>query len=316
MDLMNTLKGSLLEGFFPAGWDLKKIDECCSNKPEQVSERQKWWNKGFEPVKCDSLEEFNAKMGHEIAFEIRRAKEDGKKLALILPVGPMGMYKWVIYFLQEWNVDCSHVYGFNMDEWSDREGNTLPPTNTGAFQNAMEGAFYGPLGKLTIPKKQRFFATRKMLPDYPGMIGSLRGEGARLIVIFGIGRVFHIAFWEPHFAAEFSSKEEWARQDYRLGARLHPLTIEQNAITSFKSRTTLVPCFANTIGPGIFLKADRIIGGADGTLGRGMMWQGLSLWVTLRYGPDIWVPSSFMPQMPGRLFFLKELAGPLVAECN
>ena len=316
MDLMDTLKGSLLEGFFPSGWDLKKIDRCCSNHPGKISERQKWWNKGFYPVSCGTLEEFNAKMGHEIAHEIREAKEKKKKLILILPVGPMGMYEWIIYFLREWNVDCSHVYGFNMDEWSDKEGNTLPPTNTGAFQNAMEEAFYGPLGKLTIPEKQRYFATKKMLPSYPSKISDLKREGAKLVVIFGIGRVFHIAFWEPHFAEEFSSGAAWKKEAYRLGAKLHPLTIEQNAITSFKSRTTLVPCFANTIGPGIFLKADKIIGGADGTLGRGMMWQGMSLWVTLRYGPDIWVPSSFMPGLPGKLFYIKDLAGPLVPECN
>ena len=65
-----------------------------------------------------------------------------------------------------------------------------------------------------------------------------------------------------------------------------------------------MPAFANTIGPGLFLQADRIIGGADGALGRGMMWQGLTLWMTLRYGPDRWIPSSFMPTLPGRLFFL------------
>jgi glucosamine-6-phosphate deaminase len=47
-----------------------------------------------------------------------------------------------------------------------------------------------------------------------------------------------------------------------------------------------------------------------------MQWQGLSLWVTLRHGPDRWIPSSWMPALPGRLFYLKELAGPLVAECN
>jgi len=77
-----------------------------------------------------------------------------------------------------------------------------------------------------------------------------------------------------------------------------------------------VSCYANTVGPGLFLKADRIIGGCDGVLNRGMMWQGLSLWCTLRYGPDPWVTSSFMPTLPGRLFFLKDLAGPLEPECN
>jgi glucosamine-6-phosphate deaminase len=155
-----------------------------------------------------------------------------------------------------------------------------------------------------------------MLPQYPERIAALRQDGAKLAVVFGIGRVFHIAFWEPHFAAEFATDEEWKKQTHRLAAKLHPLTVEQNAITSFKSRTTLVSTRANTIGPGLFLTADRIIGGADGALGRGMQWQGMSLWVTLRHGPDRWVPSSFMPTLPGRLFFLKELAGPLVAECN
>ena len=203
-----------------------------------------------------------------------------------------------------------------MDEWSDAQGNTLPSDNPGAFQYAMEHAFYGPLGKLTVPKKQRHFATKKVLPTYGDRIGELKAAGAQLSVAFGIGRVCHIAFWEPHFAAEFKSEAEWKTQTHRLGAKLHPLTVEQNAITSFKSRTTLVPAFANTIGPALFLNADYIIGGADGSLGRGMMWQGLSLWMTLRHKPTSWIPSTYMPTQPGRLFFLEELAGPLVAECN
>ncbi len=313
---MISYKGSLLEGFFPAGWDLARIDACCSHPPEKILERQPFWHPEFQPVPCDSLEDFNVLMGHEIALEIKRTKDAGRKLVLILPVGPMGMYRWTVYFLKEWGVDGTHVYGFNMDEWSDAEGNTLPPSDPGAFQYAMEHAFYGPLGALTVPERQRHYATKAMLPTYPEKIAGLKAQGAKLVVVFGIGRVFHIAFWEPHFAAEFTSLAEWKAQTHRLGAKLHPLTVEQNAITSFKSRTTLVSPFANTIGPGLFLQADRIIGGCDGALGRGMQWQGMSLWVTLRYGPDMWVPSSFMPTLPGKLFFLRELAGPLVAECN
>ena len=243
-------------------------------------------------------------------------REVGRKLALILPVGPMGMYRWTVYFLRDWNVPCDHVTGFNMDEWSDAEGNTLPGDHPGAFQYAMETAFYGPLGELTVPPGQRFFATRKLLPEYPDRIGALRKEGAKLVVVYGIGRACHIAFWEPHFGMEFSSDADWRRETYRLGARLHPLTIEQNAITSFKSRTTLVPAFANTIGPAFFTHADYAIGGADGELGRGMQWQGLSLWVTLRHPVSRHVPSTWMPTQPGVLYFTKELAGPLVPEVN
>jgi len=314
--LLNTIKGSLLEGFFPAGWNLEKMDRCASQPPDKISEKQSWWNPGFEPIPCGTIEEFDVKMGHEIASEIRDSGKAGRPCAMILPVGPMGMYKWAVYFLREWRVSCAHVHGFNMDEWADQQGNTLPGTEPGSFEDAMGQAFYGPLGQAAPPPAQRHFATKAGLPTYAEQIAQLRKQGGRLTVVFGIGRAMHIAFWEPHFAAEFKTVEEWKAQTHRIGARLHPLTIEQNAITSFKSRTTLVPCFANTIGPGLFLQADRIIGGCDGALSRGMMWQGLSLWCTLRYGPDPWIPSSFMPTLPGRLFFLKELAGPLEAECN
>jgi glucosamine-6-phosphate deaminase len=295
---------------------MKKIDQCCSHKADEVFDRQSFWHAGFNPVACDDDTVFGVMMGHEIALTIKQARDAGKKLAIIWPVGPMGMYRWLVYYLKEWNVSCDHVYGFNMDEWSDSTGLTLPSSDKGSFQYAMEHALYGPLGKLTIPEAQRNFATKDNLPSYGEKIAKLKAEGASLVTVFGIGRVFHIAFWEPHFAAEFSSVEEWRKPAYRLGAKLHPLTIEQNALHSFKSRTTLVPCFANTIGPGLFLQSDKIIGGCDGTYNRGMMWQGMSLWVALRYGPDMWVPASFMPTLPGKLFFIKELAGPLEADIN
>jgi glucosamine-6-phosphate deaminase len=316
MDLLTTISGSLMEGFLPAGWDLAKIDACVDNDPSTITQRQKWWHKEFQPIPCGSVADFDMMLGHEIAVVIKRARDAGEKLAMILPVGPMGMYRWAVYFLTEWGTPSDHVHGFNMDEWSDAQGNTLPANNTGAFQYAMQQAFYGPLGKLTVPVKQRNFAVKKNLPTYAEKIGELKAAGAKLVVVFGIGRVCHIAFWEPHFAAEFATDAEWKKQTHRLGAKLHPLTIEQNALTSFKSRTTLVPAFANTIGPGLFLQADRIIGGADGTFSRGMMWQGLSLWMSLRHEPTRWIPSTYMPTQRGRLFFLSELAGPLVAECN
>ena len=311
MDFLSTVKGSLLEGFYPKGWDLKKIDECC----DKGVAREDFWNKDFNPIECDNIYEFDTLMGHEIAQQVKLASERGEKLAMILPVGPMGMYKWAAYFLNEWDVDCSHVYTFNMDEWADGEGNTLSNDNPASFEYSMKQAFFNKLNK-TVPECQRNFATKANLPTYPAKIAALKAEGAKLVLVYGIGRMCHIAFWEPTFAADYANAEEWEAAPYRIGAKIHPLTVEQNALTSFKSRTTLVPCRANTIGPGIFLKADYAIGGADGTLGRGMQWQGLSLWMTLRHGKTPWITSSYIPTIKGKLFFLDELAGPLVAECN
>lgn len=312
MDFMSTVKGSLLEKFYPIGWDMKKIDECC----EKGVRREAFWNPDFSPIECDSLSDFDTFMGHEIAMQIKNAKDSGRKLAIILPVGPMGMYRWAAYFLTQWGVSCDHVTTFNMDEWADGEGNTLPNTNPASFEYSMKKAFFCKLGKYTVPENQRNFATKTNLPTYPEKLAKLRAEGAKLVLVYGIGRMCHIAFWESHFSADFKTEAEWKQANYRLGAKLHPLSIEQNAITSFKSRTTLVPCTANTIGPGLFLKAGYAIGGADGTLARGMQWQGLSFLTTLHYGPDMHITSSFIPTLSGKLFYLKELAGPLTAECN
>ncbi len=316
MDFISTVKGAFAESVYPEAWDFEKIDACCSHAPEEIFERQTYWNTAFHPILCENVTEFNMMLGHEIAYTIKKARENKEKLIMIFPVGPMGMYKWAVYFLKEWRISCDHIYGFNMDEWSDQEGNTLDAADPAAFQNAMETAFYGPLGELTVPPEQRNFATKENLPLYPEKIAELKARGAKQVTIYGIGRMCHIAFWEPHFGQEFSSVEEWKKCPYKLGARLHPFTVEQNAITSFKSRISLVSCRANTIGPGIFLQSDYMIGGADGILGRGMQWQGMPLWMTLRYGPDKAVTSSFVPTLPGKLFFVKELAGPLVPECN
>lgn len=319
IDFISTLEGSYAGPYYPQGWDYRKIKRITGYGPKQFVERQSHWHRNFEPVICDDtsggVEAMNAMMGYEIFDQVRQAAQKKKPLALILPVGPMGMYQWAVYFSRKHDVSWKHVHGFNMDEWSDEKGNSSPPNAPGSFQGAMQEALYGPLGKLAPSKSQRNFATRRNLPQYPTKIAALRKKGGKLVVVYGIGRACHIAFWEPHFATEYKSDRAWRSDPYRIAANLHPLTIEQNSLHSFASRMTLIPLRANTIGPGLFTKADYCIGGCDGCKAN-FNFQGQSVWMTLRYGPDRWVPSSWMPTMAGRLFVIKALAGPLVAEAN
>ena len=46
MDFMSTVKDSLLEGFYPVGWDMAKIDACC----EKGVVREDFWNKEFTEI--------------------------------------------------------------------------------------------------------------------------------------------------------------------------------------------------------------------------------------------------------------------------
>jgi len=89
MNMVDTLKGSYFSEILPQGWDMQKICECVSNDPASVYDRQSFWHEGFAPVKCTNLEEFGVYMGHEIALQIRKTREEGRKLILILPVGPL-----------------------------------------------------------------------------------------------------------------------------------------------------------------------------------------------------------------------------------
>ena len=316
ISMLNTIKGSLLEKFYPRGWNLKKIDACCEMNLAQLTARKKSWHVGFTPVPVESVLEMDRRMGDAIADQIESTRREGRKLAIILPVGPMGMYKTVVERICASKTSCDHVTTFNMDEWSDKKGNTMPGNMAGGFEHAMTEALFGPLGEWTVPAAQRNFATRKNLPTYAGKIAALKKEGAKLVTVYGIGRVCHIAFWEPQLAGKFSPPQ-WKKQTHRLGVALHPLTVEQNSLHSFMSRFTLIPCFANTIGPGLFLKSDYCIGGADGVYPeRGASWQSCSLCITLGHAPSTWLPSTWMPTMAGELFFMQQLAGPLLPESH
>ena len=52
MNMISTIKGSLMESFFPTGWDLERIDKSIGNAPEQVFEKQAFWHKDFQPISC------------------------------------------------------------------------------------------------------------------------------------------------------------------------------------------------------------------------------------------------------------------------
>jgi glucosamine-6-phosphate deaminase len=310
LTMLNTIKGSLLESFYPRGWDLARMDRCCAMGAKKLTTRGRHWNSGF---RAQSVPEMAPPMGLEIARVIEQSRKQRRNLAMILPVGPVSMYDVAVARLKERNIKCDHVMTFNMDEWSDRRGNTMPGDQPGGFEYTMGKAFFEPLGRLTVPKNQRNFALKSNLPTYGEKIAALKRDGAMLVTVYGVGRTCHIAFWEPHFAEQYPLGQ-WKQQTHALGVALHPLTIEQNSLHSFNSRFTLIPCWANTIGPGLFLQSDWCIGGAEGAYPQfKAQWQGMSTCVTLQYGPSPWLPSTFMPTLPGRFYFTKELGGPLLA---
>ena len=81
MNFLTTVEGSLLEGFYPKGWNMEKIDACC----EKGMTREDFWHKDFTPVECDNIYEFDTLMGHEIARQIKAAKDRGVSKSELYP---------------------------------------------------------------------------------------------------------------------------------------------------------------------------------------------------------------------------------------
>src|SRR5438105_4308214 len=102
MDFLSTRPDSYAGPFYPAGWDYAKIQKITGLGIDAFAERQPHWHRDFQPIVCDDAtgggEAMNAMMGYEIFTQIKEAAAAGRELALILPVGPMGMYRWVVYF--------------------------------------------------------------------------------------------------------------------------------------------------------------------------------------------------------------------------
>src|SRR5262245_33041652 len=78
MDLITTYHGSMVEGFLPAGWDLKRVDQLAAAPPQALAGRQRWWHPQCEPVPCGSVEDFDTFMGHEIAREVQLSRQAGR----------------------------------------------------------------------------------------------------------------------------------------------------------------------------------------------------------------------------------------------
>lgn len=207
----------------------------------------------------------------DLVGRIRRAREEGRRLVCILPVGPVPQYELAARAINRERISLAHVHTFNMDEYADQDGVTAPPSWAGSFQRGMWKGFFGRIdSELRPPADQIHFPTSDVIADYGARIEALGGAD---VCYGGIGWCGHIAFWESHLGHEFAGDfDAYCRAGARV-VELHPMTIMQNALHSFSGDWSLVPPRAATIGPREILGARHRSFWLDGDLGGGVSWQ-------------------------------------------
>jgi glucosamine-6-phosphate deaminase len=228
-------------------------------------------NPDFRIALVDDPREFYAQFAADLVGRVRAARDEGRPLVAILPVGPMPQYEIAAGVINRERLSLRHVHTFNMDEYANEDGVTAPVSWPGSFQRAMLDGFFNLVDPdLRPPEEQIHFPTSAAIGDYSARIEALGGAD---VCYGGIGWSGHIAFWEPQLGAEFDGDlEAWKRAGARL-VELHPMTVMQNALHSFGSDWSWVPPKANTIGPREVLGAKHRSFWLDGDLGGGVSWQ-------------------------------------------
>ncbi len=190
---------------------------------------------------------------------IKTASDNNEQIVMIMP-NPWPQFRMLAHMLNKFQVDCSKLHTFNMDEYADQDGNIAPESWEYGFGHAFKKYFYYNLDeKIRPPENQIHTFTNKNLKDYGKMISDL---GEADIVYSGPGWTGHLAFIEPD-APEFKAEtlEEWMEMGPRI-VTLSPFTLAQNSLHGsfgMSGDLAMVPPKAVTIGPAQVVKAKNRI---------------------------------------------------------
>ena len=87
----------------------------------------------------------------------------GQKVTMILPVGPVGQYPVFAEKIKERGIDCRNLWIFNMDEFLDRNGRTIPQSHPLSFKRIMMETFFEQIpADLRMPIEQMFFSAARL----------------------------------------------------------------------------------------------------------------------------------------------------------
>jgi glucosamine-6-phosphate deaminase len=185
-------------------------------------------------------------------------RKEGRKTTMILPVGPIGQYPAFARKVRERGIDCRNLWTFNMDEFLDRNGRTLPETHPMSFQGIMMKSFFDRIPpELRLPREQMFFPRHDGMDDMDRAFDQHAPEGVDLCLA-GVGPEGHFAFNEnPNFRHVEVSEEDFLADRTRL-VLVNTSTVDMDALVASCGDRSAIPPFAVTVGPHDVLRAKRM----------------------------------------------------------
>ncbi len=181
----------------------------------------------------------------------------GKKVTMILPVGPTQQYPVFAKKVNERRVNLKNLWTFNMDEFLDRNGRTIPESHPMSFKGDMMRNLYELIHpELRMPIDQMHFPRHDNYDEMDRAFDIHARDGVDLCLA-AVGPEGHIAFNEdPNFNHVEVTEEEYLEDRTRL-VLVKTSTVDMDALVAGCGDRTAIPPFAVTIGPHDILKARR-----------------------------------------------------------
>ena len=178
-----------------------------------------------------------------------------KQTVFIVPVGPVGQYKKLVWLCGRDRISLKKTWFINMDEYLLPDGKAVPLNHPLSFEGFMKTQFYEKMDDdLNIPVNQRIFPRPGREKEIGELIEKLGGVD---VAYGGVGINGHIAFNEPPEPGDNITDDEFAALPTRtLSLSRETKTI--NSVTAASGYIDYIPGKCVTVGMKEILSAKKI----------------------------------------------------------
>lgn len=203
-----------------------------------------------------NLDDLFEQFARSIADVILANNQADRPTRLILPVGPVLQYPRLVEICNRERISWKNVHTFNMDEYCDWQGRSVPEDHPLSFRGFMGRALFNQLAAdLRIPVEQVHFPDPLNMDAISQAIAVVGGID---ICYGGIGYDGHVAFNEPPFSHLYVLSPEQMRNSLTRLVNIRPDTVVMNSIRNYGGNHADFPPMGVTLGMRDILAARRI----------------------------------------------------------
>jgi glucosamine-6-phosphate deaminase len=211
----------------------------------QIPEKELGRGSGIELVTCETEFDLYWQVALDVFEHIKTNNKVGKTTVMIVPYGPVGPYRRLVWLVNRYRLSLKDCIFINMDEYLDDQKHYLPKDHPLSFRGGMEREFYSRVDdELNLLPENRIFPE----PGHEEKIGQLIDQHGGLDLCFGgVGINGHIAFNEPPEPEITMSNDAFKNQPTRV-LKLARETKTINAFMNCSGDLDGIPDYCITVG--------------------------------------------------------------------